>query len=168
MTCDNNPWTRNDNPDPVPVPAVAGTDQSLTVDVFNDNTTYYFGIKAIDDAGLSSLATVSGTTLADNLDPGPVTDLTVTKAKSSALRLAWIASGDDGSDRWATSYDIRYRTGGAVTEGNWASCTQVTGEPYPLGAGEPSPTLSTGHHTMWIMGCRPNRPTTLASRPSTR
>ena len=31
----------------------------------------------------------------------------------------------------ATSYDVRYRTGGAVTEGNWASCTQVTGEPTP-------------------------------------
>ena len=33
------------------------------------------------------------------------------------------------------SYDIRYRTDGAVNESNWASATQVTGEPTPAPAG---------------------------------
>ena len=35
----------------------------------------------------------------------------------------------------ATSYDIRYRTGGAVNDSNWATATQVTGEPTPAVAG---------------------------------
>ena len=93
-------------------------------------------------SGLSNVA--SGQVLADTIAPGAVTSLAVTKTKSSALRLAWIASGDDGAERTATSYDVRYRTGGPVTEANWASCTQVTGEPAAVQPGY--------HRNMWIYG----------------
>ena len=129
-----------------PAPAAAGTSQSLVIDNLNQNTTYYFAMKTSDEvpntSGLSNVA--SGQVLADTTAPGAVTSLTVTKTKSSALRLAWIASGDDGAERTATSYDVRYRTGGPVTEGNWASCTQVTGEPAAVQPGY--------HRNMWIYG----------------
>ena len=129
-----------------PAPADAGTSQSLVIDNLTQNTTYYFAIKTSDErpntSGLSNVA--SGQTLPDTIAPGAVTSLTITKAKSSALRLAWIASGDDGDDGTATSYDIRYRTAGPITEGNWASAMQVTGEPVPAQSGY--------HRSMWITG----------------
>ena len=83
-----------------PAPTAAGTSQSLVIDNLKQNTTYYFAMKTSDEvpntSGLSNVA--SGQVLADTIAPGAVTSLAVTKTKSSALRLAWIASGDDGAD----------------------------------------------------------------------
>jgi len=43
----------------------------------------------------------------------------------------WLAPGGDDIVGFASTYDIRYSTGGAVNEGNWGSATPVTGEPSP-------------------------------------
>ena len=43
--------------------------------------------------------------------------------------------GDDGSTGTATTYDLRYSTS-PITAGNFASATQVTGEPAPKAAGQ--------------------------------
>ena len=53
---------------------------------------------------------------------------------SSSLRLTWTAPGDDGSTGTAAQYDIRDPTS-PINESNWASATQVTGEPTPFPAG---------------------------------
>ena len=54
---------------------------------------------------------------------------------SSSVALTWTAPGDDGTTGTATTYDVRYRTGGAVVTTNWASASQATGEPTPHVAG---------------------------------
>ena len=46
------------------------------------------------------------------------------------VNLKWTAPGDDGSTGTAASYDIRYSTS-TIDDGNWASATQVAGEPTP-------------------------------------
>ena len=55
-----------------------------------------------------------------------------------ALTLTWTATGDDGSNGAASSYDVRYSTS-AINNGNWNAATQATGEPSPQLAGSRNP-----------------------------
>jgi chitodextrinase len=47
-----------------------------------------------------------------------------------SVGLTWTAPGDDGLSGRATEYDLRYSTA-AITAGNFASATRVTGVPAP-------------------------------------
>ena len=71
----------------------------------------------------------------DTTAPATVSNLATSSPTSSSLLLSWTAPGDDGSTGTATTYDLRYRTGGAVVTTNWAAATQVSGEPTPQVAG---------------------------------
>ena len=76
--------------------------------------------------------------VADLNTPAAVSDLATSNAVSTAIDLSWTSPGDDvgstGNFLTPTTYDIRYSTS-TITEGNWASATQVTGEPTPSVAG---------------------------------
>ena len=66
--------------------------------------------------------------------PMAVTDLAAEhRPKSGSVYLYWSAPGDDVMDGRASRYDIRY-SAGEITEANFASATEVSGEPVP---GEP-------------------------------
>ncbi len=69
----------------------------------------------------------------DTTAPASVTLSTGTITNNSVL-LNWVSPGDDNNTGTAQSYDIRYSTA-AITADNWASATQVGGEPTPLVAG---------------------------------
>lgn len=84
---------------------------------------------------------------ADNTAPDAITDLATAAITQNSIILNWTAPGDDGGINAATSYDIRYSTS-PITEGNWASATQATGEPTPAFAGNTE--------TMSISGLDPN------------
>lgn len=119
-----------------PAPAAPGTGQSFIVTGLNSSTTYFFAIKTADEvpnwSGISNIA--SRTTTAEATPPASITTLTATNPTQNSVRLAWTAVGDDGSTGTAASYDIRYSTS-AITDINWTSATQVTGEPAPKVAG---------------------------------
>ena len=70
----------------------------------------------------------------DQTAPNTVTDLATGAVTATTVDLSWTAPGDDGATGTATGYDIRYSTS-TITEGNWASATQATGEPSPQVAG---------------------------------
>jgi len=53
---------------------------------------------------------------------------------STTVTLNWTAPGDNDNSGTAAVYDIRYSQS-LITESNWASATQVTGEPTPQTAG---------------------------------
>jgi len=56
-----------------PVPAPAGVIESFTISGLDANTTYYFAIKAVDDAGnWSGLSNVCSVTTIDNVPPDPI------------------------------------------------------------------------------------------------
>lgn len=55
-------------------------------------------------------------------------------ATPSSITLHWTAPGDDGDIGIATVYDIRYATS-PISEANWNSAVQVSGEPVPSAAG---------------------------------
>ena len=66
--------------------------------------------------------------------PAAVTNLATSGPTGSTVTLTWTAPGDDNNTGTATTYDIRYGAS-AINSGNWASATQVTGEPTPTAAG---------------------------------
>ncbi len=118
-----------------PAPAVAGTNQNMTVSGLTSDTTYYFAIKTSDEVpNVSALSNVPSATTLDVTAPAAVTNLAAGNATSTSLTLTWTAPGDDGNTGTATSYDVRYSTS-TIDEGNWASATQATGEPAPAAAG---------------------------------
>ncbi len=129
-----------------PTPTTANTTQEMTVTGLSSGTTYYFAIKTSDEVpNTSSLSNVPSTTTtgSDTTAPSEVVDLVVTDNSTTTLDLSWTAPGDDYDIGTATTYDIRYSTS-AITDGNWASATQATGEPSPSAAGSSETFTITG------------------------
>jgi VCBS repeat protein/fibronectin type III domain protein/FG-GAP repeat protein len=121
-----------------PIPAVAGTTQSMTVSGLAAGTTYYFVIKASDEvpnvSGLSNVATRTTHSVSDVTPPASITDLAPTATTTSSVSLSWTSPGDDGTSGTAASYDLRYSTS-LITAGTFLAATQVAGEPNPAVAG---------------------------------
>jgi hypothetical protein len=93
-------------------PQEAGRPETVKIGNLLSVTTYYFGIKTLDEAGnesgLSNI--VSGNTLQESQPPARISDLEVVTAGPDAFRLTWTAPGDDGVYGNASAYDIRYHT----------------------------------------------------------
>jgi Leucine-rich repeat (LRR) protein len=70
----------------------------------------------------------------DGNEPYFIMDFRISTVSDSSVILAWTATGDDADQGTATTYDIRYAKS-AITDDNWGSATQVTGEPSPKAAG---------------------------------
>lgn len=121
----------------VPVPAVPGTRQSVTITGLLPSTTYYLAMKTADEvpnwAGISNVASKTTTAAPDVVRPAALV-LGSSGATDTTVTLAWSATGDDSLTGTATSYDVRYSTS-PITEANWAAATTVTGEPTPGVAG---------------------------------
>ncbi len=127
-----------------PAPAVAGTNQNMVLSGLSPDTTYYFAMETADEVpNWSGLSNVPSAHTVDSVAPAAVTNLATSSPTSSSITLTWTAPGDNGSTGTATTYDIRYSTS-TITAGNWASTTQVTGEPAPLAAGNNQSMTVTG------------------------
>ena len=114
----------------------------------SEGTTYYFAIKTSDEvpnesviSNVPSLVTSDLTApdppsppTSDLTAPAPVSNMTTGTVTASSVQLSWTAPGDDGATGTATTYDVRYSTS-TITEANWASATQASGEPSPQVAG---------------------------------
>ncbi len=132
-----------------PLPAIAGTNQSMTISGLSAATPYYFAIKTKDEVpNTSTLSNVpSATTListgVDTTAPAQITNLAITGTTQNSVTLQWTATGDDNQAGTATSYDMRYGTTEfAVLLFNLA--TQATGEPTPTAAGTTQSMTITG------------------------
>ncbi|HBC47213.1 MAG TPA: hypothetical protein DCZ43_09220 [candidate division Zixibacteria bacterium] len=119
-----------------PAPSVAGTAEAFTVSSLQPATIYYFAIKVADEASnWSALSNVAvETTNHETIPPSNITTLATSNATGTSIRLTWTSPGDDSTSGIASQYDIRYSTS-PINDANWASATQVTGEPAPLVAG---------------------------------
>jgi hypothetical protein len=128
-----------------PTPQIAGSAESFIVTGLNPGTTYYFAIKAADEipnwSALSNIAT--GVTAAENIPPSNIANLVTSNPTGSSISLTWTAPGDDSTSGTASQYDIRYSTS-PINDANWASATQVSGEPTPLIAGSQQTFAVTG------------------------
>ena len=128
-----------------PTPLPAGQQQSFAVTGLQSSVTYYFAMKTADEvpnwSGLSNVA--SGTTVPESIPPLNITNLATSNPTGNSMTSTWTAPGDDSSSGTASQYDIRYSTS-PITNGNWASATQVSGEPAPLPAGQSQTFVVTG------------------------
>ena len=82
----------------------------------------------------NTLSDLVGTTDGDAIAPAAVADLAVSANGMSLLTLSWTATGDDGNTGTASFYDVRYSTS-PISNENWGSATQATGEPAPQSSG---------------------------------
>lgn len=105
------------------------------------STQYCYQVKARDAVLNESVfstavcqTTQAGAPPSDTTAPAAVTNLAAGIPTASSIPLTWTAPGDDGNTGTAASYDVRYSTA-TITEVNWASATQATGEPSPGVAG---------------------------------
>jgi len=119
-----------------PSPQAAGGVESFTVTGLQPGTTYYFALKTADEIPNWSLISnvASAKTDPEQVPPAVVADLHKTDSTSTTVTIAWTAPGDDGNTGTASEYDIRYATS-PITDANWSSATQVSGEPSPKAAG---------------------------------
>ena len=70
----------------------------------------------------------------ESIPPSNIFNLATSNPTGSTITLTWTAPGDDSTWGTAAQYDIRYSTS-LINDSNWASATQVSGEPTPLPAG---------------------------------
>ena len=114
----------------------------LSAGTANLNFNFTFGSTTdcnVASGGEDVLTSVAGgsytlSSLSDTVPPANIADLSAGSSSQTSITLAWTAPGNDGSTGTASSYDIRYSTSN-ITEANWSSATQVTGEPTPSVAG---------------------------------
>ncbi|MDD5687532.1 MAG: discoidin domain-containing protein [Elusimicrobia bacterium] len=120
-----------------PAPLVAGNNQSFTVQGLSAGITYYFAMKVGDEvpnwSGISNVVS-KATTAPDITAPSTINTLATGVATSNSIVLSWTSVGDDGNIGTAGVYDIRYSNVN-ITDSNWATATQCSGEPTPLVAG---------------------------------
>jgi hypothetical protein len=109
---------------------------------------YYWKIEAKDEHGATNpgpvwdFTTRSGSS-GDTTAPTAVVNLAVSQVTTDSVSLTWKAPGDDGNIGTATLYDIRY-SASQITQANWASATQVSGETSPKPAGSSETFTVTG------------------------
>jgi len=131
-----------------PTPLVAGTSQTKTVSGLSSNTLYYFAMKTSDEApnasGLSNTPSLATAIPPDVTAPAAISDLVASGATVNSMVLTWTATGDDGLVGTASTYDLRYSTSSIVTNAQYLSATQVTGEPTPAVSGTPQTMTITG------------------------
>ena len=104
------------------------------------NFPFFIGGGSISEepiSNLSSSTTTATTTSAvststpDNISPSEIIDLTANYGNSrGTINLLWTAPGDDESSGTAAEYIIKYATS-SINSLNWASSTDIIGEPNP-------------------------------------
>jgi PKD repeat protein len=146
-------WAASDDRSWIAVTPASGSttteadEVTITIDTTGMGVKTHTGQVTIDaGVGGSRVGTITVTVVdvADTAPPSAVTDLTATNPTSTTLTLRWTAPGDDGSTGTATRYDVRYRTGSAITESNWNSASQCRDEPTPGHAGSTETFVVTG------------------------
>ncbi|MBN1327082.1 MAG: hypothetical protein JW996_03945, partial [Candidatus Cloacimonetes bacterium] len=128
-------------PDP-PVPAPAGELQTFTDPDLDPGIVYYYGIKAIDNAGnISEISNIAeNSLLQDQTPPGTITTLQVIAGYVSnyyTINLTWTAPGDDGNDGTAEYYELK-QAEESIDESNWdnAETVALIMNPQPAGTVE--------------------------------
>src|SRR6185295_10289846 len=119
---------------PAPAPVPAGLLQTMLVTGLAGETTYYWAVRAIDEAGNIGPLSAVLPARTNDVAPAPVRTLTGHAPSPTDVQLDWQATGSDATLGTAASYEIRYLAG-TLTSQNFASATLVPGLPAPISAG---------------------------------
>ncbi len=132
---------------PVPwsTPKSSGVLESAPVSGLTPETTYYFALRAQDDAGnYSILSNIASATTAI-LPPNTIVDIRANAHPTdpSTAILTWTAPGGNGFTGKASTYDMRMARF-PIDDSNFASATPVPDLNAPLSAGSAESFLVTG------------------------
>ncbi|NUN48410.1 MAG: fibronectin type III domain-containing protein [Candidatus Brocadiae bacterium] len=131
-----------------PTPGPAGTAQTLVVKNLAPSTSYWFAVRAVDEA--QNLAALSnspeGKTAPppDLTAPAGVNDLAVVAWTDTTLTLSWTAPGDDGWSGTAALYEIRVSPLPISSESLFDAAGAVAGAPAPQPGGTAQTFVVTG------------------------
>ena len=121
----------------LPNPSEPLTQETFYLSGLEDETIYYFAIKAVDEKdnkpGISNISSA----MTMGVPPAKISNLNADYPTLTSIRLTWMATGENGYTGTATSYDIRYSQE-IITEQNFYQATEVfdTLEPKPSGENE--------------------------------
>ncbi|MFN8548946.1 MAG: hypothetical protein U0527_13500, partial [Candidatus Eisenbacteria bacterium] len=124
--------------DAAPSLSAAGLIDSVRVDQLTRETSYWFTLRARDEAGNKGAIAPSVRVITPDLTPpAPITTLAARGRTANSVRLTWTATGDDGRIGTAASYDLRFSTT-PISADNFADAEPVPfeGTPLPAGASE--------------------------------
>ncbi|WP_164009797.1 Ig-like domain-containing protein [Pyxidicoccus trucidator] len=92
--------------------------------------------------------------ISDDQAPAPAPAFTATLVDNDTVRLTWRATGDDGSDGLAASYELR-QSPELIDAGNFGSAMQLpTGQPQPAGTQEEATVDLPPAQATWYFGLR--------------
>jgi len=134
----NASWLLANNCSTPPTPNLPGSNEKYQVTGLEENTTYYFAVKARDERpnwGWISNSPFNTTLLdPDLIPPGVINDLSALNPTDTTINLTWTSVGDDGALGNASSYDIRYSTS-TITDITWSSASICNNVPKPKNPG---------------------------------
>ena len=113
--------------------ATLATTHSVSLSSLSPNTTYNYRIISMDAAGNTATSlnrTFDTVAIPDTQGPNAITDLSSSNIQQTSFYLSWTAPSDPPSGSGVASYDIRYSTS-PLTDSNWITAPQATGEPIP-------------------------------------
>ncbi|MEW6555822.1 MAG: Ig-like domain-containing protein [Elusimicrobiota bacterium] len=117
--------------------------ENTVSDSGDDNLSWYYNFAQLTSGKNPNDAPHINTATQDPSAPCAITNLAATSGDTAPaaddygkVTLTWTAPPEDGTYGTAVSYYIvRYRTDGAVSDSNWATATDVSGEPVPSAPG---------------------------------
>ncbi|HXI55893.1 MAG TPA: discoidin domain-containing protein, partial [Polyangia bacterium] len=148
---DDSTWAAA-TPIAVPAPQTGGTVERPVITGLTNEQQLYVALKTVDrDGNTSPLSNVASARTRDEA-PGAITDLTVISGGghsigNATLVVQWTASGDDGSNGAATSYELRYATA-TITTANFAAATLLGPGATPV----PAPARTVQQATLTGLG----------------
>ncbi|MEM6531829.1 MAG: fibronectin type III domain-containing protein [Myxococcota bacterium] len=117
-------------------PLPAGMIEVLTAPALAPETSYWFALVSVDNAGNRSPLSNVVVFGSGAVTPAPVNDLAVSSVTPSSVALSWTASGDDGRVGQASEYELR-RSPAPITEANFAGARRlIIPAPQPAGTEE--------------------------------
>jgi chitodextrinase len=118
----------------VPAPLGAGLLQTMSVTGLRGETTYYWSIRAVDEAGNVGALSAVVPAKTNDVPPAAVRNLTGKTLGFTEIQLTWTATGDDDTIGTATSAEIRFLPG-ALSSRNFGTAQLVPDLPPPAASG---------------------------------
>ncbi|MEO8213859.1 MAG: discoidin domain-containing protein, partial [Myxococcales bacterium] len=118
----------------VPSPLDAGLLQTMLVTGLRGETTYYWALRAIDEAGNVGPLSAVVAARTNDVPPAAVRNLTGKSLGYTEVQLTWAATGDDDTIGTAASAELRYLPG-ALSSRNFATAALVPDLPLPAASG---------------------------------
>ena len=150
-------------------PQVAQSPESAEITDLEIDVTYYFAVRASDNAGnFSELSNIATATPTDVTPPAAVTDLTLLETQPTQVSVTWTAPGDDGDVGSANAYDLRYATF-PLNADNFGDASMVADVPTPSVAGTPETAVipglqpRTGYHIALVSVDERGNPSALSN-----